>query len=50
MAIRDLTRANRDYFIGRIDKIQSAEQRKWGELTPARLMRHNRHFLQYGVV
>ncbi len=40
MAIPDLTRANREYFIERLGNIQSADQRQWGELTPARLMRH----------
>jgi hypothetical protein len=40
MAIPDLTSANREYFIERINRIQSADQRNWGALTPPRLMRH----------
>jgi oxepin-CoA hydrolase/3-oxo-5,6-dehydrosuberyl-CoA semialdehyde dehydrogenase len=42
MKMPELTRQNLPYFVQRLQTIESDQQRKWGKLTPAGLMRHLR--------
>ncbi|HNR29665.1 MAG TPA: DUF1569 domain-containing protein [Candidatus Hydrogenedentes bacterium] len=42
MAVRELTRETRPYFVERLQRIHSVEQRLWGTLSPEGLMRHLR--------
>ncbi len=46
MPIPELTSANLPYFVERLGRIESEQQRRWGKLTPAGLMRHLRYSVE----
>ncbi len=46
MATIDLNRASAEDFVRRLEAIQTSEQRQWGSLDPASLMRHLAYVLE----
>lgn len=46
MAIPDMTRENLQYFVERLNRIRSVDQRRWGQLGPAALLRHLRFVVE----